>query len=280
MEKGTIRFQLIVNEEYLALVKKYQELQQELSDVIECREHMAFHEALYLKTQYMARVGVYEVECFRYFIEYERLKREITLIQAALNREEPIDEEAIEEQVDLECEEYQAHLQQMEFDLNIANFILDCPMLSEEESIELKKIYKQLAKKLHPDMNVKVTKKQEQLWSLVQDAYKRGDLELLKSLEHIAGELSDQLEDAKGDTMSILREKIVWISRRIKQFEGQIKTMRKNYPFNQEEFLNDKIAVEQRKKGCLEQTKRYQELIEELKERRREMLQCSTPTKP
>ncbi len=271
MKEGGNHFQIVLNKEYVALIEEYEEVRRELNDIIEHREHMAFHEAIYLKTQYMAKIGVYEMECFRYFIKYEKLKRQITLMQAAINREELIDEDAIEHQVNIECMEYQARIQQMEQDLEVAHFILGCPTLSMEESCELKKIYKQLAKKLHPDMNLKSTKKQKRLWTLVQDAYERGDVELLRSLERIASDISE-LEDPKDNAMSILKDKIAWARERIQQYIKQIDKMKKSYPFNQKRLLEDDSIVKKKKSEYLEQVKRYQDLIRELEEYRKELL--------
>ena len=72
-----------------------------------------------------------------------------------------------------------------------ANFLLS-NLLSPERSAELRKLYRKLAKELHPDVNQNLTEQQKNLWHAVRRAYESGDLESMRALSVMA---NDSLTD-------------------------------------------------------------------------------------
>ncbi|MBN2459981.1 MAG: response regulator [Candidatus Cloacimonetes bacterium] len=60
-----------------------------------------------------------------------------------------------------------------------------------EKSSELKKIYRQLAKRFHPDLNDDFTEEVKNYWLLIMNAYNNGELENLKILSLITSSIFD-----------------------------------------------------------------------------------------
>lgn len=102
------------------------------------------------------------------------------MIQAKINHQEKIDEEEVEKQLDKEYKEYMDKLKIMAEDIRTAKEISNLRDLSIEESKELKRLYIETAKELHPDLNSNITEKEEVLWQRAKDAYER---KLVKQIE-------------------------------------------------------------------------------------------------
>ena len=58
-----------------------------------------------LEAEYQKTIGYKELECLENEIESRRIKRQIELLQAAINRQEDIDLDRIEQQLDDEFQE-------------------------------------------------------------------------------------------------------------------------------------------------------------------------------
>ena len=83
------------------------------------------------------------------------------MIRAKINHQEKIDEEEIEKQLDREYKEYMDKLKIMAEDIRTAKEISNLRDLSIEESKELKRLYMEIAKELHPDLNSNITEKKK-----------------------------------------------------------------------------------------------------------------------
>lgn len=130
------------------------------------------------------------------------------MIRAKINHQEKIDEEEIEKQLDREYKEYMDKLKIMAEDIRTAKEISNLRDLSIEESKELKRLYMEIAKELHPDLNSNITEKEEVLWQRAKDAYEMGDLDLLKIFYEMAME-NENIEEI--NSMEELRGKIKFL---------------------------------------------------------------------
>ena len=71
-----------------------------LLKLYEQRDQMAFIDGPRIERDYMQKVGEYEETVIKEEIEAELLKKKKQLVQAAINRREPIDESSIDEEID------------------------------------------------------------------------------------------------------------------------------------------------------------------------------------
>ncbi len=117
--------------------------------------------------------------------------------------------------------------------------------LSSEETEELKKMYKQIVKKLHPDINPNITEGELKLFNQAVEAYKSGDIQALRSISIMISEISDYEETA--DSINVLKEKINRLKQMITNILNEIAQIKQSFPYNQKELLSNPKKLQERK---------------------------------
>ena len=103
-----------------------------------------------LEREYMKVFGTYEEEVIRQEIECELLEKKQCMIQAAINRKEPIDEAAIDAEIDKERERlYQEAVGDTERQ--------EYAELSAEQFDAMQELYREIVKEFHPQMHPEIT---------------------------------------------------------------------------------------------------------------------------
>ncbi len=185
---------------------------------------------------YHVEIGRYVFENFTIQLECRRLKREIELIQSYLNRFETPDEEAIHAILESELAEWEKQMREMSATLLKSELRL-ASLSSPEQSAELKRIYRALIKKLHPDLNPNLTELQKSLWLQVLAAYEEGNLELLQSLEVYASLNEPELIETNHH--DLLLERRAKLKAEIDACLKQLDTLRNTPPISLREKLTD-----------------------------------------
>lgn len=160
-----------------ALLKLYEEL-----------DKLKYIEGPRLEKEYMDKIGTFEETVIKEEIECELLKKKQEMIQAAINRREPVDEAAIDEEISKLREEM------------IKEAGGDAPPkeyadLSEEQATELQEIYSEIVKNYHPQTHPDLTEAHKELFKKAQEAYRRKDVSALKLIY-------DMLTSADGEGMA------------------------------------------------------------------------------
>ena len=136
--------EIIKLQEDIAVLKK------ELGKVILEQDEMINTVKPNLEAEYQNKIGYKELERMETEITARRFKRQIELIQAAVNRQESIEEKEIENQLDDEFQEWYKKIEEEYRKMKEAECRLNC-LMSDEENAEFTKLYRQLVFKLHPD---------------------------------------------------------------------------------------------------------------------------------
>ena len=144
---------IIIHPEYHQLKAFYEALKADLLALQAQRDDLVFHFCRQIETEYVLQFGELEYNAWELFCESSRLAREIELIQAKLNREEPVNLREVQAQLDKEFTEYMAKLEEQREAMASALDYTQQPKLSEEEAADLKALYWELVKATHPDMN-------------------------------------------------------------------------------------------------------------------------------
>ena len=167
--------------EIIKLQEDVSALEKELGKVILEQDEMVNAVKPNLEAEYQKTIGYKELECLENEIAARRIKRQIELIQAAVNRQETIAIEKVEKQLDDEFQEWYEKIDEQYQKVQEAQSRIE-GLMSDEENEEFKKLYRQLVFKLHPDLNPNQSKDEKNLWNRVQLAYQGGDLEEMRSL--------------------------------------------------------------------------------------------------
>lgn len=256
---------IIVSPEYLKLIEEIKQLKEDLASLYEERDELIYHICKNIETEYMSKVGVLEYKLYEFQCKILRIKRKIELYQQKINRQEKIDDSEIEKKLDIEYKEYEEKLNKMSNDLQDALNRKNFGILSEENSTELKKIYRKLIKKLHPDLNKDCSEKQKKLLLQVTQAYENGDLETLKNLELLSSEIieKEDIEFGELDELKLSKEKYNQI---VNNLLEEIKAIKNRFPYNKKEFLKSEILVNKRKEELETEMDKYKEIYKSLEE--------------
>lgn len=222
-------------------------LKEQLSQLIFEYDNLLTHVCPEIEMRYVLEFGLYEYRLYELELKIDKLKRKLQLIQIEINHENEIDLAKIEEIVNAEFEEYEKQLKDQ---IDEIKFLEKNPpeKLSESDSKKLKKLYKTLVKKLHPDLNPNQTFFELNLFYRAVHCFENGDLKGLESVAAIlpeeAGKETSQIDDLKE---------------LIKEYEDKIIKLKDDYPYNKKELLDDE-----------ESGQRYKDMILELIDDRKE----------
>ncbi len=248
---------VMLSPDFEKLKAQVEKLRVELSMRVLERDTLQFVEAKNLEMAYMLEIGAAEYRVFKAQCAMLRMKRKLEMIRAKKNRREPVDEATIDAALDGEFEAYQKALDERLHAVNDALARNRCEVLTEEETKELKRLYRQAVKALHPDLHPELTPEQLRLFEHAIDAYQSGDLQALRVVcELIAG--GGPEEEESGSAMERLVKERDRLTALLKDVEARIAQIQSEYPFTEKELLAHPEQVEARK-AELEKTLRQYE---------------------
>lgn len=145
---------------------------------------------------------------------------------------------------------------------------LGADRVNETPAQELKRLYRYIMKKLHPDANPDATEAEMELLRKAQKAYSEGDLETLR-------EIADQLDDTEitekySDTpedIIKLRELRAKLAEKVEILIIHIDEIKNSFPYNEKDFLADEEAVAKRQEELVEYNRACADKIIELQEK-------------
>ena len=222
-----------------------------------------------IEMEYMLKLGSLEYKEYELQCDALRLKRKIELIQAKKNRQEKIILAEIDRILDAEFEEYMRQLEEQIKKMNEALKRSECRFLNDEEEKELKKLYRQIVKALHPDLNPDVSEEKMNLFENAVQAYKNGDLATLRI---IAGMVGEELPELQTDSLTQLADAKKHLEESLDAIRKDIERIKSEYPYTLKEIIDDELKTEQAKQELEENIKSYKELISIYNQRIEEML--------
>lgn len=139
----------------------------------EQRDWLEYMEGPRLEREYMDKIGSFEETVIKEEIECELLRKKQQMIQAAINRREPVDEAAIDALLEVTRQE-------MLREAAGTGEPREYAQLSEEERDELQELYRQIVRDFHPQVHPELTEVHRELFRKAQEAYRRRDLPALR----------------------------------------------------------------------------------------------------
>lgn len=159
--------------EFAALKAEVEKLRVEISMLLLERDELRFVICKNIETAYMLALGSLEYKAFELNCNVLRIKRKIDLIQAKKNRQEKIALSAIDKLLDKEFAGFQCQLNEQIDKMNKALDHSQGHVLTDEETKQIKKLYRSIVKALHPDLHPEITPAQMQLFQNAVQAYER-----------------------------------------------------------------------------------------------------------
>ena len=236
---------IILYPDYEELKAEVEKLRTELSMLVLEKDELLFVECRNIEMMYMLAVGGLEYKAYQIECQVLRLKRKVELIQARKNRQERIYILEIEKALDVEFADYQARLEEKISKVNAAIERSHSHALSDEDTRELKKLYRSIVKVLHPDLHPELCDAKLQLFYNAVRAYENGDLEGMRIIGAMVGE--PELPDIQQDGMSAMAKEKTRLEDLLKNLRERIAQIKTEYPYTMKAFVRDLKQVEARK---------------------------------
>ncbi|MFW2490373.1 hypothetical protein ACN077_17690 [Clostridium chromiireducens] len=231
----------------LNYIREKKELLEELNTeyLLKFQEHedMIKKKKLSLESIYLMNFGGLINKKFELNLEYRKLKAKLSKIISALNSNIEVDLNKIDKELDDELKNFMEEIKDFKEKLRNSKDYFNSPLLTDEESKEVKSIFRYLAKKLHPDIVGDIGEKAKQLWQQALDAYDNNNLITLIVIKDIF----DNNEDINAKTKVNFDEQIERIKNAISNIEKDILITKSDFPFNIEDKLYDKDFIENKK---------------------------------
>ena len=240
-----------------SLKAETEKLRREISMLVLERDELLAHVCKDIEMAYLLTFG--ELECKEYELEcnIRRLKRKMELIQAKKNRQEKVILSQIEGVLDLEFFEYQEKLDERISKLQAAKILENMPLLTEEASRELKKLYYAIVKVLHPDLHSDLSEEKLRLFHSAVEAYEKCDLDGLRIIEAMV--LTSALPSEKSNELDVLMKQKDSLITLIHTVKSRIMEIKSQYPYMMKSLLESREKIEARKIELLSNIERLGE---------------------
>ncbi len=236
--------QLQIHPEIELLRKECESLRQRLGDRIAERDKLITTIKPNLEAQYQIEFGVLLLERLDLQVQAQRTRRKIELVRAKLNRNEIPDMLEIESKLDEEFIVWQEKVRELLKKNRWAETHFT-NLMSEADSKELHRLYRTLAKKLHPDLNPHLDEAKRELWYQVSRAYEMGDLETMRSLALLVEGESEAI--SKVDSFSELKNFRDLLIENNEQLLQYLQDLEKIFPFNIRKQILDPVWIQEQK---------------------------------
>ena len=188
-----------------------------------------------LEARYRLAVGTLQLEVLQAECDTRRLRRMLELIQAAINRGAVPDLPEMDAILDAEFAEWQARIGAETARLYAAQAWSRAMPLPPEQVRELQTLFRQLAKRCHPDANPAGGEEARALWLRISAAYAAGDLDALRALALLA----DGLPHDAGPGADGVRERRDRLRAAVTRLVAELAALETQFPFTLRERLDD-----------------------------------------
>ncbi len=226
----------------------------------DCKKRAKSAEIMYIR-----EFGGLITESFQKKVDCIAKKKCIEYYQAAANRGSTVKLNELDDYLRETMEVYEQHLKEM---LNDYEACRNAKPVSEHTVVEVKVIYRKIAKLIHPDMHPDMEEEEifDELWSDTVDAYTRNDLEMLREVEVL---VQKALQERGEEVPEIIIPDIV---ERIAKVQEDIERITGTDPYLYISLLADPSAVEEKKRELREEIDEYREYEEQLEQILQEFL--------
>lgn len=208
-------------------------VRKELSDLLFEQQQMLLVVGPNLEARFRALVGKYQTELQGLQLDNRRLKRALELCRASLQTQTHLDAPALKQQLDQELWEWRRRLSDEKDRQEAAEQRLK-RLRSAETSAVLRSLYRQLVKRLHPDLHPGQGEAEQRLWFDTQQAYQWGDWARLETLLATADDY--EVEQTEAELERLMRRRGE-LSQALQQMRGQ-------FPFSLGDQLEDERWVQ------------------------------------
>ena len=222
-------------------------------------------EASSCHVSYMKRFGELITASFQEKLECIKKKKEIAYYQKAMNSGKTVSPEELRTYIEKEMALYQKELEEI---LRRCESAKKSKTASDVDAYRCKKLYKRIAKRIHPDINPWTRGRMElaELWQRAVSAYHMLQVKELEEVEVIARTIMEQLG---LDTFKI---EIPNLEAKIEQLEEEINEILTTTPYTYGELLADEARVKEKTEELQKEIDDFRKYKDELDEALRQLM--------
>lgn len=237
----------------------------EYEELLIKRDFLA-REAGSILTAYTKEFGDIINANFELKIKCIRTKKAISYCHRMMNRGLSVNGDLMNEALEKEMKLYNDQLHDM---LKTTENAKNSKLISDFQLTHAKKIYRRLAKIIHPDMNAatKDNKKLSELWDRIYVAYLRSDADELENLEALVKRVMDDMGDESFEYNTDNLEE------RIEKVESQINDLIASEPYIYKEYLKDDESIASYRTRLEDEHAEYEEYLNTLTKALNDLLQ-------
>lgn len=263
---------VILFPDYEKLKKEVERLKTELSMHLYEYDELRLVVCKNIEAEYLRELGGLEYQIFETECTVRRLMRKVDLIQARINRQEPVVLKEIEAILEEEFLVYQQQLDEMIGKINKAIECGEKKRLSDADDKEIKKLYRSIVKALHPDLHPNQSQERMDLFHNAVRAYEHGDLAMIRLIHSIVSGKPDAEAEDK-DPMTYLREEKARLEQSLQTIEEKMEEIKSKYPYTMREILEDKEKLRAKREEYETVLTEYRETEKRYRERVKSLLQ-------
>ena len=198
---------ITLDPEYADLIIEVNKLKDAVAEKIAQRDMLAFHVVPDIENAYMMKIGILENDAFVANMRLLRINRKIELYKERKKFNLEPNEDEIEEQLDLEFSDIEDEYNEMQEDIyyDMEDELAD--KITSEFLKLINIIYKNLIKKLSPLINFHNTRLDNQLYELLEKAYRELDLTMMSKLQIICEQRKNDSSLTIGDMKTLKKAK-------------------------------------------------------------------------
>ena len=227
---------------YIKIKNEYDLLKEQLSEEIQNKQWLTYHEYENLKAEYLKYFGNLKYTEFLCSLKFSKLKFKISLIQDKINNNDFLNLKEIEKETKDTFKIYDAQIIFMQEDLKKAKDILKNSENLKTHEYEIKKIYKKLIKKHHPEILESSSKKDKKLWLRIEKAYENFDFNLLRKYFNENYDENNSIKETitiSDENISDIKKSCKNFSNLIDKYQKEISMINLSFPFDKKEILNN-----------------------------------------
>ena len=233
---------IIIFPDYAKLKDEIAELKERFINAVNERDELTFVICPNIETKYELLFGDLEYKALNAEIAYRRIKRKAELVNARKNKGQRIKLSEIEMELDDEFKAFADKLAEKLDNIERALRRSKKAALSKQEAANFKKMYREIVRKLHPDMHPDESREELELFFHAVEAYACADV---ATIEFIYSLVCEGAETEKRGTITELTDERDRLKGAICALEEEIAAIKRNHPYSAIDLLeNDKRISE------------------------------------
>lgn len=197
-----------------------------------------------IEAEYATKIGYLENDLLKWQIAARRAKRRLALAQARVNAGASLRGDEFEAQLDRELAEWESLLDRsVKVFLKAAERAAGSRVLSPADSRELKKLHRELIKRLHPDLHSGQSDEAVRFFMVAQAAYEKGNLDVLRSIAVATEGMGEEGADASGFSEDEAAAELELVLAHERVVRRRLEELKRSNPYALKEKLEDDAWV-------------------------------------